>query len=190
MEGREVLGIGRVGNSKNFFGGLRFRFVFSIVATLWIFRLVSVFLVSSGFSVSPCCHIVVVRRVCFRFDSLFLSTMIPERDSRRHPVGSQAAVPGKNGKRQKTPAPSGGIAGSGPWQNWQETPAPSGGTTVPGRHGKRQKTPAPSGGQRSLVAMARDSQRYLVGPRRSLTKMADKRQKEKNIWIQDACGLD
>ena len=31
--------------------------------------------------------------------------------------------------------------------------------------------------QRSLVEMARDSQRYLVGPRRSLTKMADKRQK-------------
>ena len=48
-----------------FFGGLRFRFVFNIVAMLWIFHLVSVFRVSSGFSVSLCCRVVVVQRVCF-----------------------------------------------------------------------------------------------------------------------------
>jgi len=153
MEGCEVLGIGRIGNLKNFFfGGLRFRFVFSIVATLWTFHLVSVFRVSSSFSISPCCR-VIVRRVCFRFDSLFLSTMIPERDPRRHLVGSQAAVPGRTGKRprrhpvgsqaavpgrtgKRLPVPSSGIAGSGPWQNWQEAPAPSGGTVVPGRNGR------------------------------------------------------
>ena len=109
MEVREILGIGRVSNSGNFFGRSHFRFVFSIVATLRTFHLVWVFH-----------HIIVFRLVlscrrrlsrcrsasCFDLIPCFQYYDIPKRPQ-RHPVGSQAAVPGRNGKR--LPALSGGT---------------------------------------------------------------------------------
>jgi len=82
MEVREVLSIGRVRNSENFFGGLHLT-SFSVFHHIIVFCPV---LSYHNFVASSSGEL-------FRFDSLFFSTTILQKD----------------------PAPSGGITGSGPW---------------------------------------------------------------------------
>ena len=67
---REVLGIGRVENSKNFFRRVAFRLVFGISSC---YRVSSCFVMSSPVVASSFGEL-------FRFDSLFFSTTIPQRD--------------------------------------------------------------------------------------------------------------
>ena len=88
-----------------------------------------------------------------------------DKRPRRHLVGSQAAVSGRNGKRPR----------HHPVGQWSLVNMARDTDAIRWDHR-----------QWSLAELARDSQRYLVGPWWPLTKMADKRQKEKQEQILDS----